>query len=330
MNDEFAFIRSMLAGRTRWSGRIEVDVGDDAAVVLPSSGRSLVMTCDTMVETVHFLRETMMGQDIGWKLMASNLSDIAAMGAVPTFALLSVAVPPGWPMSEIEEIYRGLYECADRYHVTLMGGDTVRTPGPLLLTLTLLGEGMPGKALRRSAAQPGDLIFVTGTLGNSAAGLSLLLHQPAMKSRFPALIQAHCRPVPQLEIGKWLAECGLHPACDDVSDGLAQEAWEIAEASRVRLVIEQEKLPLSDECVQFAREMNKNPYDWAWYGGEDYQLIGTIHPKGWEGLKRIAAELKVPVTVIGKVEAGEACVEAELQGKRIPLPRKGYNHFADR
>lgn len=330
VNDEFAFIRSLLARRTGWSDQIEVDAGDDAAVVLPSSGRSLVMTCDTMVETVHFLRETMSCQDIGWKLMASNLSDIAAMGATPAFALLSLAVPPSWQMSEIEDIYQGLYECADRYHVTLMGGDTVSTPGPLLLSLTLLGEGIPGKALRRSSAKPGDLIFVTGTLGDSAAGLHLLLHQPSLKNKFPALIQAHCRPEPQVEIGKWLSECEFHPSCDDISDGIAQEAWEIAEASRARLVIQQEKLPLSAQCMQLARELDRDPYEWAWFGGEDYQLIGTIHPSGWHELQRIAAQKNVSVTVIGKVEAGEPCVEAELSGKRMPLLRKGYNHFADR
>jgi thiamine-monophosphate kinase len=325
--DEFEFIRSLLTERPVFGERIVVDVGDDAAVVQVRPGNSLIMTCDTMVESVHFLRQTMRPSDIGWKLLASNLSDLAAMGATPTYALCAVALPPTWSQSEIKAIFQGMYRLAEKNRVTLIGGDTVRAPDTLVLTCTLVGEVPDGKALLRSATKPGDLVFVTGTLGDAAAGLHLLLEQPSLGARFPTLISAHQRPEPQLEIGNWLMRSGYQPACDDVSDGLGQEAWEIAEASGVCLLIEQAKLPISDKVSRLAAQIGMDAYEWAWSGGEDYQLLGTICAAGWEELRHFADRNGFLVTVIGRVEAGEACVIIEKNGKREKASRSGYNHF---
>lgn len=330
MNDEFAFIRSLLHHRFTCSKQIEVDVGDDAAVIIPTPNQSLILTCDTMVETVHFLRETMSCQDIGWKLLASNVSDIAAMGGKPTFALCSLSIPAAWKTDEIQKIYQGLYELAAFTHVTLLGGDTVGTPGPLTLSLTLLGEVKQGQALRRSSARPGDIVFVSGTVGDSAAGLHLLLYHSEWQTDYPSLIAAHRRPMPLLELGEWLVQSGYHPACDDISDGLAQEAREIANSSQMKMVIEQEKLPLSEEVLGLANRLGVDPYEWAWAGGEDYQLLGTIHPNGWDELQKVSQDKKWRVTAIGRVEAGESGVDIVQDGERMPLIRKGYNHFANR
>jgi thiamine-monophosphate kinase len=327
VEDEFAFIRSLLRQRPVFGERIVVDVGDDAAVVRVPAGNSLVMTCDTMVESVHFLRQTMRPPDIGWKLLASNLSDLAAMGTTPTYALCSVAIPPTWTQSEIQAIFQGMYRLAEKKRVTLIGGDTVQAPDTLVLTCTLVGEVPDGKALLRSAAKPGDLIFVTGTLGDAAAGLYLLLEQPALIADFPALITAHQRPEPQLQIGDWLMRSGYQPACDDVSDGLGQESWEIAEASGVCLLIEQAKLPLSAAVSRLAAQSGMDAYEWAWSGGEDYQLLGTICAAGWEELRHFADRNGFLVTMIGKVEAGEIGVVIEKNGKREKADRSGYNHF---
>jgi thiamine-monophosphate kinase len=330
MKDEFAFIRALLTNRPVFGEQIEVDVGDDAAVARPRYGSSLVMTCDTMVETIHFLRKTMDPQDIGWKLLASNLSDLAAMGATPTYALCSLAIPPTWNHIEVQEIVQGMYLLAEKTRVTLIGGDTVRTPEALVLTLTLLGEVPQGKALLRTSARPGDLIFVTGTLGDSAAGLHLLLKKPTLVPDFPALIRAHQRPQPQLEIGQWLMRSGYQPACDDISDGLGQETWEIAEASGVSLVMDQDQIPLSADVRRLAQQEGIDPYHLAWSGGEDYQLLGTICPDGWEELNHFAQTKGFFVTKIGKVEAGEPCVIIEKNGKREMAPKSGYNHFINR
>jgi thiamine-monophosphate kinase len=331
MNDEFAFIRYLLDGRLIHSDQIEVDVGDDAAVVIPTANQSLVMTCDTMVEEVHFLRNTMSPKEIGWKLLASNLSDLAAMGAKPTYALISISVPNTWQPVEIKEVYHGIHQLANEWKVTVMGGDTVKTSGPLTLTLTLLGEALPGQALRRSSAKSGDIVFVTGNLGDSAAGLHLLLQHPEKRETYSDLVQAHCRPEPQLRLGEWLMKSGYHPACDDISDGLANEAWEIAEASQVRLVLYEERFPLSTSLCQYAKEVKQDPIHWAWYGGEDYQLIGTICPQGWRQLIDVSETLGCQLTEIGRVESSDRPdVKVESKETYMTVPRLGYNHFDNR
>jgi thiamine-monophosphate kinase len=283
-----------------------------------------------MAETVHFLRETMAPEEIGWKLLASNVSDVAAMGGQPVYALLTAAISPEWTEEELRQMYDGLYRCADKAGVTLIGGDTVRSPGGLILSLTMVGEVEQGKALTRSSARSGDVVFVTGTLGDSAAGLHLLLHHPEWRKRFPRLVAAHCLPEPQLAVGRWLAGSGFSPACDDISDGIAQEAWEIAEASGVILVLEEECIPVSDEVREYAELMGMDPMEWALCGGEDYQLIGTITQEGWKALKREAERSGWPITAIGRVKEGGPAVELISGSKRMPLPRNGYNHFANR
>jgi thiamine-monophosphate kinase len=329
MKDEFALIASLLKNRPVFSECIEVDVGDDAAVVATKPGCSLVLTCDAMVETVHFLRLTMRPEDIGWKLLASNVSDVAAMGGVPRYALVSVAAGDGWTAEELEKIYEGLYLCAEKYRVTILGGDTVRTPGPLTLNLMLVGDVSRGKALRRSSACPGDIVFLTGRPGDSAAGLYLLRHHPKLADRFPQLVRAHQRPEPPVEIGNWLLESGHAPALDDISDGIAREAWEIAEASGVRLVLFPDEFPLSPDLREAGAMTGKDPAEWAFHGGEDYQLIGTISPEGWNQLCEEAGRHSWLVTPVGRVEKGEPGVEVEKDGRRMLLKKGGYQHFAD-
>jgi len=327
VKDEFALIRSLLQKRPLFHhASIEVDVGDDAAVVCVEGAPSMIFTVDTMVETVHFLRRTLRPEDIGWKLLASNLSDIHAMGGVPKYALLSLGVSERWTEQELEQIYEGFYQCARESRVTLLGGDTVRSPKQLVLSLTLIGEVRKGQALLRSAARPGDVVFVTGTLGDSAAGLELLLHHPQLCSAFPSLIAAHRRPHSPAPVGVWLAESGFRPACDDISDGLSEEAWAIAEASGVQLVIERERIPLSPMIRECGQKLGKDPFDWALHGGEDYELIGTISEAGWEKLCVEAEQRGWKVTPIGWVEDGGPDVQLTESGKRSKMPRSGYHH----
>ena len=306
------------------------EIGDDAAVVSTTQGRSLVMTCDTMVDTIHFRRETMTPLDIGWKLLASNISDLAAMGAHPTYALLSVAIPSTWKMEEIKEIYQGIYLLTNHYGITIMGGDTVKTPETLTLTMTLLGEIAPGQALVRSQAKPGDIVFVTGMLGDSAAGLHLLTHHPEQAVDFPKLVQAHRRPIPSLALGQWLAGTGYRPACNDISDGLAQEAWEIAEASGVKIILDASQIPISEQAKKYATVARQDPLDWALFGGEDYQLLGTITRENWGKCKQMAYAKGFSLIAIGRVEEGSAEVELEKELQCVLLQKRGYNHFADR
>ncbi|MBA4603566.1 thiamine-phosphate kinase [Thermoactinomyces mirandus] len=332
MQDEFSLIRSWLSRRPSPNRHIEVDVGDDAAVVQSLTGNSTVLACDTMVETVHFKRETLPLKEIGRKLLAVNASDINAMGATPVYALICVSAPDHWQEAELMQIYEGLYQYAEEIQVTLIGGDTTYTPGPLTLSLTLAGEVEKGHALRRSAAKPGDLLFVTGTLGDSAAGLDLLMKTEPTTEWEKILVKAHHRPDPPLPIGSWLSSSPYYAriSLNDISDGLAQEAWEIAEASGVSIVIEEDKIPLSPALLQYAEKTGRNPFEWAWSGGEDFQLLGTIPPAGWKAFMWEARRRNWRIECIGKVESGGPSVEKIVDDKRLEVSKTGYNHFANR
>lgn len=332
MQDEFSLIRSWLSKRPTPNRHIEVDVGDDAAVVQPLAGNSMVLACDTMVETVHFKRETLPLQEIGRKLLAVNASDINAMGAIPVYALISVSAPADWQETELMQIYEGLYRYAEEIQVALVGGDTTSTPGPLTLSLTLVGEVEKGHALQRGAAKPGDFLFVTGTLGDSAAGLDILMKTEPVTEWEKILVQAHQHPDLPLQIGSWLSSSPYYAriSLDDISDGLAQEAWEIAEASGVSIVIEEEKIPLSKALLQYAEKSGQNPSAWAWNGGEDFGLLGTIPPAGWEAFVWEAKRRNWRITCIGKVESGGPSVEKIVDDQRLKVDKAGYNHFANR
>ncbi|PTX58850.1 thiamine-phosphate kinase [Melghirimyces profundicolus] len=328
---EFSLIRSLLKNRGSAPPEVEVDAGDDAAVLKPARDRSTVFTCDTMVETVHFRTGTMEPDDIGWKCMAANISDVAAMGGTPSCALVSLAVPETWRGEELKGLYAGMREICRRFGVRIVGGDTVRSPEHLVVTVALIGEVEPDRSLLRSHGRPGDVVFVTGELGASKAGLHLLMSDPhpELLRRYPGLVEAHRRPVPGVEAGRWLLGTGQRIACDDVSDGLAQEAWEIAEASRVRLVLEGERIPISSETRRYAEEVGEDPLEWAFSGGEDFCLVGTVSREHWPGLMREAEDSGLRLFPIGWVEEGSPGVDWIVDGNRKERTRRGYDHFTD-
>ncbi|PTM53250.1 thiamine-phosphate kinase [Desmospora activa] len=327
--DEFELIRQLLHQRNTISpdSGVEVDAGDDAAVIRHRQGMSTVFTCDTMVETVHFLPQTMDATSIGWKCLAANISDVAAMGGIPTYALVSLGVPDQWESSALEAIYQGMDMLARQHDVRLVGGDTVRSPRHLVLTITLLGEVEAGQALLRSSARADDIVFVTGPLGASAAGLDRLLQASDGNQAYPGLIVAHQRPRPQVDVGRWLLESGARIALNDISDGLAQEAYDIAVASGVTVVLEKERIPLNDETRAYAREKKIDPVEWALFGGEDFQLVGTVSAPKWELICRGAQERGLQLIPVGRVEAGRARVDYIDEEGRRELTQRGFNHF---
>ncbi|WP_068777524.1 thiamine-phosphate kinase [Paenibacillus sp. FJAT-26967] len=338
--DEFSLIRLLTAGREseeelRTRG-VVTGIGDDAAVAALSPGMQLVATCDTMTEGIHFLPVTMRDEDIGFKAMASNISDIAAMGARPRYALIALSVPPDADVEQIRRIYDGLYECAALYGVTVIGGDTTSTRSGIVLTVTVLGEVAAGEALLRSGAKPGDAVFVTGPLGGSAAGLAWLLRRGVKAAQWGALpaaeaelVRAHTRPLPQVAAGELLQRTGLCRALNDISDGLASEAGEIAEASGVGLLIAEELLPLAAGLAACAEELAADPLEWVLYGGEDYQLLGTAQEADMAVLREVFAQDGLSLYVIGRVTDADGGVRLQRpDGTVQPLPKRGYNHFA--
>lgn len=358
--DEFARIGHWTAGRQEgeWQRQrgVVVGIGDDAAVVDPAaaadgvaSPKRLLLAVDTMVETVHFKQSTMRDEDVGYKALAANISDIAAMGGVPLHALVSVSVPPSFTPERMRRLYDGLYECAERYGVAIAGGDTTSAPEHLVVAVTVTGTVEAGRELLRSGAKPGDAVFVTGAVGMSAAGLHALLAKEARGGaedlpplqELAALVQAHQRPSPSVRAGRLLLERGSCRSLNDVSDGLASELWEIAEASGLRLVVREKHLPKSGSMAAYASSAGVDPLEWMLYGGEDYVLLGTMASEEADAMRVVFRQEGIPFFIIGEAEAGEPAVELIRQvqaiegsgsqsrsAKRVKLKKRGYNHFS--
>ncbi|SFL72247.1 thiamine-monophosphate kinase [Paenibacillus sp. 1_12] len=339
--DEFALIRRLTEGKQsaafQQASGVDKGIGDDAAVAYLAPGCQLVMTCDTMTESIHFQPNTMRDSDVGYKAMAAAISDIGAMGAIPRYALVALSIPQETPLHKLEAIYQGLYECANRWSVVIVGGDTTSCIGGLTLTVTVIGEVSEGQALLRSSAKTGDVLFATGELGCSAAGLDYLLQQALPFEQWPnidkdsaeaRLIAAHCRPEPQIEIGQLLQQSKVCGALNDVSDGLASEAWEIAQASGVGIDLIEDRIPIADELMAYAEKAEKDPLHYILYGGEDYKLIGTMQAEHAIEMQIKFREAGHSLYIIGYVNAEDSGVRlVQSSGYVVPIEKKGYNHF---
>jgi thiamine-monophosphate kinase len=303
-----------------------IGIGDDAAAWAASPGTLVVATTDMLVEGVHFRLDWTSARDLGWKALAVNLSDLAAMGATPGRALVSVALLPD-QTALVEEMYEGLSDLGRLTGTRVVGGDTVRTSGPLVVNVALLGEADPGRLLRRDAAEPDDLLLLTGCVGASAAGLALLREggdRPA-RPEAASLLAAHHRPAPRLEAGRTLASMGLRCAID-VSDGVASEAWHLARASDVAITLEIDKLPLDAAAVALfgegpARQM-------ALTGGEDYELLFTV-PRARLAEVRAALADHGGATVVGRIVGRKPGGDVELvdAGRVVEPGQPGYVAF---
>lgn len=300
-----------------------VGIGDDAAVYVPGVGKYELLTTDMLVENVHFDLSKTTAWQLGYKAIAVNLSDIAAMGGRPRHAVVSIGLPPHLSVDDVVDLYNGMKEICREFMVNIIGGDTVSSPAGLVINIGVVGEVEPDKLLRRSGARPGDLVVVTGTLGDSACGLELLFRPGWEEFSFAwPLVAAHLTPRPQMATGPALAACGATSA-DDISDGLASEANELARASGFSLRLFADKIPLSPELTQAAAMLGKKPLDYALFGGEDYQLVFTI------GAEQFASLPKGPVsfTAVGEVTDGQGVLLVDADGKSAGLEPKGYNHF---
>ena len=257
---------------------MEVGSGDDAAVLLPTPGRRLVVTTDVLVEGQHFAAALSRPADWGWKAVAVNCSDVAAMGALPRWLVVALTVPKGTPVSRLDELYAGIAEACQAFAVDLVGGDTSRGPA-LSLAVTAIGEA--DRVVLRSGARPGDRLAVSGPLGAAGAGLALLQRgddeAAELLAAYPALAAAHRRPCPDLGAGPRLAHAGAH-AMLDVSDGLAGDALHLAEASGTGLEIDEALVPLAPGVRQAAKLLGRDPAVLALGGGEDFVLAVALPP----------------------------------------------------
>jgi thiamine-monophosphate kinase len=302
-------------------------IGDDAAAWTATPGSLVVATTDMLVEGVHFRLDWTSPHDLGWKALAVNLSDLAAMGARPGRALVSVALLPG-QTALVEEMYEGIGELARLTGTHVVGGDTVRTSGPLVVNVALVGEAEPDRLLRRDGALPGDLLVLTGTVGASAAGLALLLEDDRDRLSRPEaapLLAAHHRPTPRLAEGRALAAAGLRCAID-VSDGVASEAWHLARASGVAIRVDTGRLPLDAAAVVLFGEAQARQF--AVSGGEDYQLLFSV-PEA--RLDEVTATLggEGRLTIVGQVTGLRPGGQVELtkSGLVVEPGQSGYVAF---
>ena len=310
---------------------------DDAAVLPSRAGLETVITMDTLVSGVHFL-ETTAPEYIAAKAVRVNLSDLAAMGAQPAAYTLSLALPK--PTQDglhaqvdgvwLERFCEALAVEQELFGVTLIGGDTVGTPGPLTLTITAIGYVEQGQAIRRSTARVGDLVVVSGTIGDAAYGLLALKGEMADLSEpsLEILIERHHRPRPQIGLGRSLRN--FANAAIDVSDGLVQDLGHICSASGVSAVIELEKVPVSaalDEAIRHSSHVKSDILS----GGDDYQLLFTVPPEREGGLKAISKEHDVNLSVIGKIHkessSSGALIVIDHAGVPLDIVASGFHHF---
>jgi thiamine-monophosphate kinase len=315
---EFGLITRLL-GEVQAVDGVVVAAGDDAAVVEVTPGSRVVFTCDCMVEDVHFLR-TANGEDIGYKLMAGNISDIAAMGGRARYAVVTLVTPSDEPVAWLEDIYAGIKECASQYGCHVVGGDTSRG-SKIMLSVALLGEVLPGRELLRSGARQGDVVCISGPLGGSHAGLQVELGRvDAQLAGAQEARLKHFRPTVPTELALVLGEMGCRCA-NDISDGLASEAREIAAASRVGIELDGADIPVAREAEAVAPALGESALDYALYGGEEYALLFCLPPS----LAALVRARFPQVQAIGRVIAGEG-VYLLRHGERERLAT-AYTHF---
>ena len=326
---EFGFIDKIRESLKSKNPSVTLGIGDDAAIFKPTAGHEMVFTTDMLVEGRHFDFKWITPWQLGAKTMAVNISDCAAMGAKPTVAVVSLGVPKSFPVSDLEAFYDGMKSWGEQFGAQIVGGDTVGSDS-FVVNIAMIGEVEAGRALKRSGAQAGDALFVTGTLGDSAAGLHALQH-PSAKAKEAAapLIKRHLTPVPRFNVGRSLSIQKWATSAIDISDGLSSEIHHLCEESDMGAEIHEEALPLSASLALYCEENGLNPLDFAINGGEEYELLFTVPLKKISDvLRNLSGETGVTVKSIGRmVPKAKGITFITRKGQRLPLEAKGFNHF---
>jgi len=312
--------------------RVVVGVGDDCAVVRGEGRELLLLTTDVMIDTVHFRRELIDPESLGEKLLRINISDIAAMGGEPREALLCSMLTADLDVSWVERLYRGLNQAAETFGVNIVGGDTSQSPHRLALVLTLTGRVDEGDLICRSGGRPGDLLFVSGTLGGSDAGLAVLTGEtvelsPGERDRLTA---RHLRPEPRLDLGQALAASGVVTAMTDLSDGLAVDLPNICRASGLAAELVTGELPIAPELGRFCRQRDISPQQFALKAGGDYELLFAVEPDRIDQIEKLSECENLPrLTQIGRLTDGEVgeVIVVRPDGQREVLKTGGWEHF---
>ncbi len=326
---EFGFIKRISRGCLIRPQSVIKAIGDDAAAFIPAPGEAILVTTDLLVERIHFLRDATSGFNLGYKALSVNLSDIAAMGGTAREAFISIAVPENCSIDFLEDLYKGMKRLAAEFDVNLLGGDTTRSKADLVINISVLGSAFEKEILYRNTAQHGDIICSTGFLGDSRAGLYLIINNiEANSNELKPLLDAHVIPKPYLREGRFLARQGGVHAVIDVSDGLSSDIGHIAEQSNVGIRLYSEKIPVSDNLEKFCAGFDFDPVEYALAGGEDYTLLCTISP---DKVDHIAANylkrFRNPLYQIGEITDSGKMELVLSDGQIRSFTPSGWDHF---
>ena len=313
-------IRAQVAGRDD----ILIGIGDDCCATVLPPGEILLTTTDLLIEEIHFRRAWTDLFSLGRKAVAVNISDIAAMGGTPQTLSLGLGLPGDLSPEDFDKLIAGILTAAQEYGAVLSGGDTCRSPAGLLLSVTVQGSCKPEQILRRSGARPGDLLYVSGTLGDSALVLRELL---AGRTPPADLVGRHHQPTARLRLGQELAQRRLATALIDLSDGLRADLGHILKASKVGARVHVASLPLSS-TFRTGLAIDSGLLDLALAGGEDYELLWSAPPAAAPALAALATELELPLTCIGEIVVAAGLHVVAADGEEIISAKVGYNHFS--
>jgi len=303
-------------------------IGDDCAIFPANELYDYVFTTDMLVEDIHFIRSKISPFNLGHKVLTVNISDIAAMGAKPVGSFLSIAIPANVEVEYLDELMEGYHQLSQRFHIPLMGGDTTRSPENLIINISVIGRIGKNQSRLRSMACSGDIIAVTGFLGDSATGLKVLLENHKTSWLTDYFVQCHNRPNAAVEEGIWLGEQnGVH-AMMDISDGIASDLKHILKASGKAAVIETDKLPISGQLTEYAEIKRLNIIQLATSGGEDYQLLVTIKDSEFDSIANaFKKRFNKPLYPIGCIKEGKPQISYLSNGEPTTEPGSGFNHF---
>ena len=312
-------------------------IADDAAVYRPTPGMVQLLTTDAFVEGIHFDLSFTSFKHLGWKAMAANLSDIAAMAGTPRYATISLSLPKKISVEMVEEFYEGALFAGKKYSCLVVGGDTTSSLGNMMVSVAMTGEAAEGRVAYRRGAMPGDALVVTGHLGGSHAGLKVLVREKARfeKARDPgefkpnlepytSAVEKHLMPRPRLDISTLLAERVTVRAMTDISDGLASEVHRICANSNVGAEVFEHNIPVDATTQMAAEEFSDAPTDYALYGGEEYELLMALSDEEFGKLESLTGD----VTMIGRVTGQESGIKLVREnGSREELKFGGWDHF---
>jgi thiamine-monophosphate kinase len=321
-------ISRMVSGEGR-AQHVVIGIGDDAAVVRCGGDRKLILTTDIQVENIHFRREWLTARELGWRLAAVNLSDIAAMGGKPSVALLSLAIPGDCDDGYIKAIESGTARHLAKYGAEIIGGNISRSAEHVVCDLTLAGVCATKKIWRRSCRPQRDAIIVVGKLGSARAGLELL-GDPKTQKSYPALVRAYKKPRPLVDVALILRnELAVHGAID-VSDGFSTDLIRICENNEAGCEVNAAQLPIEQSLIRFCRERREDPVKWALCGGEDYALILSVAiNRSQQVAARIQTKLGLPARVVGRFTGNKDCYELIGEaGEREGFAPGGWDHLA--